>query len=148
MKNKVVFLLLVVASLVFLAQGYYKKNNTVGGCTVPPQEVQETVSLRDGDLPTGTEKITFVELGSMKCIPCKQMQPIMTEIEKEYAGLVKVVFHDVWTSEGKQYGREYGVRLIPTQVFIDSAGNEIARHEGFFSKVEIEDLFKEHGVVQ
>ena len=40
-------------------------------------------------------KVTFVELGSVKCIPCKMMQPIMEEIEKEYGDQVKVVFHDV-----------------------------------------------------
>ena len=29
-------------------------------------------------------KFTFVELGSVKCIPGKMMQPIMEEIEEEY----------------------------------------------------------------
>lgn len=29
-------------------------------------------------------KITFIELGSVKCIPCKMMQPVMEEIELTY----------------------------------------------------------------
>ena len=47
--------------------------------------------------------VTFVELGSVRCIPCKMMQPIMKDIEKDYAGQVKVVFHDVWTPEGEPF---------------------------------------------
>lgn len=98
------------------------------------------------DIPTGTAQVTCVELGSVKCIPCKQMQPIMDAIEAEYAGKVRVVFHDVWTPEGRAHGQRYGVRVIPTQVFLDRDGNEIGRHEGFFPKSEIEDLLAKHGV--
>ena len=46
-------------------------------------------------------KVTFIELGSVNCIPCKMMQPIMKEIEAEYRGQVRVVFYDVWTKEGE-----------------------------------------------
>ncbi len=87
-----------------------------------------------------TAKITFIELGSVNCIPCKMMQPVMKEIEEEYAETVKVVFYDVWTKEGKKYGNEYKVKLIPTQVFLDENGKEFFRHQGFFSKEEIVEL--------
>jgi thiol-disulfide isomerase/thioredoxin len=29
-------------------------------------------------------KVTFYELGSVRCIPCKQMQPILKSIEEKY----------------------------------------------------------------
>ena len=82
-------------------------------------------------------QVTFIELGSVNCVPCRMMQPIMDEIEKEYAGKVKVVFHDVWTPEGKEKARPYKIRVIPTQVFLDKDGNEYYRHEGFFPKEEL-----------
>ena len=91
-------------------------------------------------------KVTFIELGSIKCVPCKMMQPIIAEIEKEYAGQVKVIFYDVWTSEGRPYGQKYGVRAIPTQVFLDKDGKEFFRHTGFFSKEEIVKVLKKQGV--
>lgn len=91
-------------------------------------------------------KVTFVELGSVKCIPCKKMQPIMDAIEKEYKDQVKVVFHDVWTSEGKPFASKYKIKLIPTQIFLDSEGNEYFRHEGFFPKEEILKILKMKGV--
>jgi thioredoxin 1 len=90
--------------------------------------------------------VTFVELGSVKCIPCKMMQPIMEEIEKEYAGQVDVVFHDVWTEAGQPYARQYGIRAIPTQIFLDSEGKEYSRHEGFFPKEELVKVLKQKGV--
>ena len=103
-------------------------------------------NLIDNDLPEGTETVSFVELGSGKCIPCKQMQPIVDKIEEEYAGKVKVVFHDVWKEDGKKYGQAYNVRMIPTQIFLDKEGNEIFRHEGFFAKEKIEKILAEAGV--
>ena len=90
--------------------------------------------------------VTFVELGSVRCIPCKKMQPIMKEIEKEYGNQVKVVFHDVWTGEGKPFAYKYKIRLIPTQVFLDKGGKEYFRHEGFFSKDELIEVLKQKGV--
>ncbi|MEN8222178.1 MAG: thioredoxin family protein [Acidobacteriota bacterium] len=91
-------------------------------------------------------KVTFVELGSVRCIPCKKMQPIMDEIEKEYEDQVKVVFHDVRTSEGKPFAGKYKIRLIPTQIFLDAGGKEYFRHEGFFPKKEIVKILKLKGV--
>ena len=91
-------------------------------------------------------KVTFVELGSVKCIPCKMMQPIMKEIEKEYSGQVKVVFYDVWTEEGRPYAEKYAIRAIPTQVFLDKDGKEYYRHTGFFPKEELLKILKMQGV--
>ena len=41
--------------------------------------------------------VTFIELGSVNCVPCKAMQPIMEEVRRKYGARVSVVFHDVWT---------------------------------------------------
>jgi thioredoxin 1 len=94
----------------------------------------------------GDIKVTFIELGSVRCIPCKKMQPIMEEIKKEYKGQVQVIFYDVWTSEGKPYAYKYKIRLIPTQVFLDKDGKEYYRHEGFFPKDELVKVLKQKGV--
>jgi len=89
-------------------------------------------------------KITFIELGSVNCIPCRQMQPIMKEIAAEYPDQVLVVFYDVWKNPAP--GEHYKIQLIPTQVFIDERGNELFRHVGVFPKEEILRFLKEHGV--
>jgi len=91
-------------------------------------------------------KVTFVELGSVNCIPCKMMKPVMEKIEKDYPGQVKVVFHDVWTPAGRADGAKYGIRVIPTQVFLDKDGKEYFRHEGFFPFEEVDKILKQKGV--
>ncbi|MGB6371473.1 MAG: thioredoxin family protein [Atribacterota bacterium] len=103
-------------------------------------------SLTQEDVTTDEIKVTFVELGSVGCIPCDKMQPIMKEIEEEYKGQVKVVFHDVKTAEGNPYIKEFGIRAIPTQVFLDKDGNEYFRHLGFFAKDELIKVLKMQGV--
>lgn len=91
-------------------------------------------------------KVTFIELGSVRCIPCKKMVPIMEEIKKEYVNQVQVIFYDVWTDEGKPFGEKYSIRLIPTQIFLDKNGKEYYRHEGFFPKEELVAILKQQGV--
>lgn len=91
-------------------------------------------------------KVTFIELGSVNCIPCKQMQPVMKAIQKKYGEQVKVVFYDVWTPEQKPYASKYKIKLIPTQVFLDEKGKEFFRHEGFYPEKEIDKLLFAQGV--
>lgn len=90
--------------------------------------------------------ITFIELGSVNCIPCKKMQPVMKAIEQKYGDAVRVIFYDVWTEEQKPYSKKYGIRLIPTQLFLDENGKEFFRHEGFYPEEEIHKIFKQRGV--
>ena len=94
----------------------------------------------------GDLKVTFVELGSVNCIPCRMMQPVMQEVEKKYPGQVKIVFHDVWTDQGRAEGAKFRIRVIPTQVFLDKNGKEYYRHEGFFSFEEVDKILKQQGV--
>ena len=92
-------------------------------------------------------KVTFVELGSVNCIPCKQMQPVMKAVEEKYGDQLKVVFHDVWKPEQKHFAQEYGIKLIPTQVFLDENGEEFHRHEGFYPETEIDKVLQSKGLI-
>jgi len=91
-------------------------------------------------------KVVFIELGSVKCVPCKMMMPIMEEVEEKYGDEVKVIFHDVWTAEGRPYAKKYGIRGIPTQVFLDENGKEFHRHVGFYPKEQLFEVLKKKGV--
>ena len=91
-------------------------------------------------------KVTFIELGSVNCIPCKQMQPVMKAIEAKYGEQVKVTFYDVWTQEQRPFAEKYGIKLIPTQVFLDEKGKEFFRHEGFYPEKEIDKLLQGKGI--
>ncbi|MFH1616141.1 MAG: organomercurial lyase [Planctomycetota bacterium] len=86
----------------------------------------------------------LVDLGAGKCIPCKMMTPILEELKTEYQGRLNVTFIDVW--ENPDEAKKYGIKMIPTQIFYDSSGKELFRHEGFFSKEDILAKWKEFGV--
>ncbi|MCD6161049.1 MAG: thioredoxin family protein [candidate division Zixibacteria bacterium] len=72
----------------------------------------------------------MIDLGSKNCIPCKKMAPIIDSLKIAYQGKAEIIFIDI--KEDKKAARDYGITLIPTQVFIDTLGNEIYRHIGFF----------------
>lgn len=91
--------------------------------------------------------VTFIELGSVNCVPCKMMQPVMKEIEEIYGDKIEVIFYDVWQAKHKDMGSKYKVRVIPTQVFLDAEGKEFHRHEGFYSRDEmVKMLDKQMGI--
>jgi thioredoxin 1 len=77
----------------------------------------------------------LLELGADKCIPCKQMAPILADLKTTYAGQLEVDFIDVW--KNPDASERYGVRVIPLQIFFDAEGQELFRHEGFFAKDDI-----------
>ncbi|MGK9476390.1 thioredoxin family protein [Melioribacter sp. OK-6-Me] len=92
------------------------------------------------------EKVTFIELGSVNCVPCRMMQPVMKAVEKKYGDQIKVVFYDVWTPQQKKYAQIYGIKLIPTQIFLDENGKEFHRHEGFYPEAEIDKILQSKGL--
>jgi thioredoxin 1 len=87
-------------------------------------------------------QVTFLEIGAESCIPCRMMKPIMKDIAEEYPGVVKVVFHDLY--KDRSIGQQYGIRVMPTQVFLDAKGKEFFRHEGFYPKDEMKAMLDKY----
>ncbi len=104
----------------------------------------EQVKIRKNE--ESTIKVTFIELGSVRCIPCKKMEAVLDSIRKKYPIDVKVIFYDVWTEKGKPFGKQYNVKSIPTQVFLDKNGKEYYRHVGYFPENELIKILKKKGV--
>lgn len=131
MKNR-----LILISIMILILGF--TNISCESSNVQEKEKTDT---------TDVQKVTFIELGSKDCIPCKMMQPVMDEIEHEFSQSIKVVFHDVKTKSGAQIGKKYKIRVIPTQIFLDKQGEEFFRHEGFLAKEKIQEILFKHKIV-
>lgn len=85
----------------------------------------------------------LVDLGSDTCIPCKKMAPILDELKVEFAGRFDVEFINVRKEPAKV--NLYGLGMIPTQIFFDAEGNQLMRHQGFFSRADILGAWKELG---
>ncbi|UCE18926.1 MAG: thioredoxin family protein [Gemmatimonadota bacterium] len=95
-------------------------------------QLKQTLSLK---------KYAMIEFGGRHCIPCKKMQPILTELSKSYGASISI--GNVYVQEQLKLGREYKVRLIPTQIIFDKQGKEIFRHIGFWDKPQILVKWKE-----
>ena len=97
--------------------------------------------------PAAEEKLPrLVDLGADKCIPCKKMAPILEQLREEYKGRLDVEFIDVWKNPGA--GRQYGIRVIPTQILYDREGKEVWRHRGFISKEGLKTVFAQKAGVR
>jgi thioredoxin 1 len=143
MKKLNITLLILVFCSLFCSQNGAEQANELK--TAQTDKSQEKLIISDEQLDFSKHKATFIELGADKCIPCKAMQPVMREIAQEYKGTIQVVFYDVWKTP--KYAKDYGIQMIPTQVFIDKKGDEIFRHVGFFAKDEIIKMLKEKGIL-
>jgi thioredoxin 1 len=104
----------------------------------------EVLATNRLDIDFSKYQVTFLELGADRCIPCKQMQPIMKEIAAMFPDRVQVIFYDVWKDPAP--AMKYRIQLIPTQVFLDQKGQEFARHVGLYPKAEILELLETRGI--
>jgi thioredoxin 1 len=109
----------------------------------------------------------IIDFGADSCIPCKQMAPVLKELNAELKGKAIIRFVDVWKYQELAQG--YPINLIPTQIFIDATGkpynpkdpegkkmrlhssrghgeHNFTSHEGGMSKVELLEALKEMGM--
>ena len=73
----------------------------------------------------------LVDFWANWCGPCKMAGPVIDQLEKDYAGKIKVGKLDV--DENPQISQKYAVMSIPT-VIIFKDGKEIKRQVGFSGK--------------
>jgi len=86
----------------------------------------------------------LVDFGANNCVPCRQMRPVLKELNKEYAGRADILVIDVYKYQG--LAKDYKVALIPTLVFFDAKGKEVFRQMGAMEKEKIVEKLKEIGV--
>ncbi len=81
------------------------------------------------------------EFGRGTCIPCKTMKGILDPMTTEFAGRVEIRMLNI--DDEPALTKQFRIQMIPTQVFIDAAGQELFRHVGVFPRDSIVAKFKE-----
>ena len=69
----------------------------------------------EGELPC------IVDFYADWCAPCKMVDPILKELAKEYDG--KIVIYKINTDNERELAAAFGIRSIPTYLFIPAKGN-------------------------
>ncbi len=103
-------------------------------------------NVKNVEINKSENLVTFIDLGSVKCIACKMMEPVIEKLREKYKGKVNVIFYDVWTEQGKPYAYKYRIKMIPTQIILNKNGKEVFRHTGYLPVEEAEKVFAKLGV--
>lgn len=156
MKNKVVAQLVIIGIVVFLVIGvFFLKNSRKEPIALSTAAMTATVQEGPGlEIPvTGqpsmalkaknelhvTSPIDFdalrssglpiiIDYGADSCIPCKEMAPVLEELNKTLAGKAIILFVDVWKYRDLAQG--VPIQVIPTQIFFDARGKPFSSGEG------------------
>jgi thioredoxin 1 len=148
MNRKYLFLpgLALIGFLVFQGIGSFNFRWDVGTpAGVPSALAAENKQAGfDKTTPAAPRLPAMIDLGKTQCIPCKMMAPVLEELKRDYAGVLRIEFIDV--GEYLEAAVKYSIRGIPTQIFFDASGKELERHLGYISKEQILDTFKKLGV--
>jgi thioredoxin 1 len=78
-------------------------------------------------------KPTIIEFGANSCVSCREMKPVLHALAQD----TRIAVADVDIIKERDYISRYQIRLMPTQVFYDTRGQEIGRHIGKISGEEI-----------
>jgi thioredoxin 1 len=109
---------------------------------VEAQKALTAANPLDRALATGRPVVA--DFGKGECIPCKMMKPILDDLAIEYRGKAEILIIEM--DDYPFLARRCGVRVIPTQIFYDSSGNEVYRHQGFMPKEQIREQLAKLGV--
>lgn len=86
----------------------------------------------------------MLQFGKSYCPRCKANKPILDSAAKAYAGQAQIVSVD--SDVNMRLVRDFGIRLIPTQIFLLPSGREFYRHEGFLQGHQIAQIFNKMGL--
>ncbi|QOP45800.1 thioredoxin family protein [Sulfurimonas paralvinellae] len=86
----------------------------------------------------GKHKRTFIEVGSDTCRSCQVMGRKLYVIKQKHPEY-PIYFVNVHKEREAAY--RLRVQMIPTQIVVDSQGNEIYRHVGILEAQEIKKFF-------
>lgn len=86
------------------------------------------------------DKPVLVDFYSDSCIPCKQLSPVLGELEEELGGKIKIAKVNVAFSA--ELVKKYGVSAVPT-IKLFKAGEELQTIKGFVEKNDLKNKIEE-----
>lgn len=98
----------------------------------------------DGNFSTEVleaSQVSVVDFWAEWCGPCRVVGPVVEELAKDYEG--KAVIGKLNVDENPEVATKYGIRSIPTILFIKN-GEIVDKHVGAAPKSVLEQKLKAH----
>lgn len=113
--------IVIIILIVGIAAGIYLIKNPLGQDQYNSAEF-DLDATDDFSLSAilGNNLPVIIDFGADSCIPCKEMAPILKDLNQELRGKAVVKFVDVWKNPAA--GREVPLEVIPTQFFFNADG--------------------------
>jgi len=83
----------------------------------------------------------ILEFGRKLCPVCRNVEQILFALQKESKNQFELRL--LYMDEDIKLFRQYHVSIVPTQVFLDTAGKEVWRHEGRISRDQLVKKLRE-----
>jgi len=93
----------------------------------------------------GQGNAVMLEFGATSCYSCVQMGKLLYKTKAKHPN-AKIYFIDIY--KDMPVARSYGVRMIPTQIYLDEKGNVIDKHVGLLTPKELDARLKNAKVVR
>ena len=84
---------------------------------------------------------TLLEFDRKNCPICKASEQVILAVKDRYPG--QFVVRKFYIDEEENFFRRYKVAIVPTQVFLDAAGQEVGRHEGAYKQEALTQRLRE-----
>lgn len=78
-------------------------------------------------------QFTFIEFGADNSKSCKQMEPVLDEIQAQYKGKINYIYVDVTDSTNDSISDYYNISLIPVHLILDREAQEFYRGFGYIT---------------
>ena len=90
------------------------------------------------DLPSVTM------LSTKTCPACAQMEKVLKQVDSDYSKKIQTAH--IYLEDNPDIAEKYKVRYVPTLIFRDSSGKEIAQKIGYMPLKELVKVFQDSGV--
>lgn len=83
-------------------------------------------------------------LSTKSCPACAQMSKVLNELNANYRG--RLTTAHIYLENNPDIAKKYNIRYVPTLIFRDASGKEIAQEVGYRSMNEVLKVFASKGI--
>jgi thioredoxin 1 len=86
---------------------------------------------------------SLIYFRAANCPYCKQMTPVVNDVERAYGRQLAVTYAEVDSQEGKDLAKHHGIIGYPTILLLDSEGERIGLLRGVVPRSSLEQMIEE-----